>query len=270
MRERAIQNEAFRLLQVLTTNPLRLPEGNLSGDAHDWFLVHTQSHSTETVLRRVYGQKSYPSFATDQPGQFWDGEADEIPQVAAQEYFDHVGIGRDDTFALPDDLDSKLDCYFSLQQKRKITFARACKLFGVGLEVWPSSRSLSLVSFCFAVDALCHVDDPKPDKCPKCQNLISRETCPKCHGPTFRITQRFKDFIKRFVSGPDLKVAEQLFSVRSTIAHVGRLLRADDFDYWFTTGGSDDQHQFNYETGRIVRTVMRGWLSESGDSGSKN
>jgi hypothetical protein len=136
-------------------------------------------------------------------------------------------------------------------------------LFWNAQEIWLTSRSLSLTAYVFALDALCHADDPKPRRCAACDNLLSEEVCATCHGPRFGLTRRFRDFVNQFVDdAEERKFARDLFHVRSAIAHRGELLRADEFDAGFNVGGSDDQGDLERGVGRLVRKVLLGWLSQ--------
>jgi hypothetical protein len=249
-RRRAIEHEAVRLLQVLTNNTLRFP----SNTGHAWYLDRTSGEP-------VYGQGWYPSFVTDQWGEFWAGEAEAIPIVDTAQHFGRRGVGVGDVVNLPCKLEIWLDAYFATPPRERITFARACELFVNGQEIWPISRSLSLVSYVFSIDALCHADDPEPERCKECQNLRSEHTCAACGGPRFGLTRRFKAFVERYVGEHwERTFATQLFHVRSDIAHRGELLRADEFDAGFNVGGSDDQSDHERGVGQTVRKILLGWL----------
>ena len=97
-----------------------------------------------------------------------------------------------------------------------------------------------------------------------CSNLISERTCGKCRGPLFGLTRRFREFVERYVeSNVEQRFAEELYRVRSDIAHRGELLRSDQFDAGFNVGGDDDQADFERGVGRTVRKVLIGWLSSA-------
>ncbi len=251
-RRRAVEHEALRLLQALTNNAFRRP--NIS--EHSWYLDPVST-------KAVYGQQWYPSFVADQWGAFWTGPAESIPMIEPHQHFGRVGIGPEDTvFTLPSDIETKLRNYFALSPQRKVTFSRACELFGNAQEIWSASRSLSLAAFVFAIDALCHADDPQPPTCPACGNLRSNQTCSTCGGPRFGLTKRFQEFVEEYIRDDDeAKIAAKLFRVRSDIVHRGELLRADEFDAGFNVGGSDDQSYLERGVGRTVRKVLLGWLS---------
>ena len=67
-RRRAIEHEALRLLQVLTNNSFRQP----TQTEHNWYLDKDSG-------KPVYAPSTYPSFVTDQWGEFWTGQIDSIP-----------------------------------------------------------------------------------------------------------------------------------------------------------------------------------------------
>ena len=68
-----------------------------------------RSYLDPATTKPIYGQQWYPSFATDQWGSFWTGEADDIPFVESGEHFGRIGIGPEDTvFTLPSDIETHL------------------------------------------------------------------------------------------------------------------------------------------------------------------
>ena len=252
-RRLGIEKEALNLLQVISNNVFRKQTSS-----HDWFL----DPETKKV---TYGQLWYPSFLTDSTGDFLENTEKEIQLVDAHTHYSKHGIGIEDTaITLPSNIDTQLDAYFNLSSKRKINFGRACNLFRSAQEVWPTSKSLSLAAHVFAIDALCHVDDPKPEKCPECQNLLSDQTCSKCGGPKFGITRRFRDFVSQFVDDlEEQRFSKRMFQIRSAIAHQGDLLRMDEYGTEFNVGGTDAQHSYSYGVAQITRKVLLGWLAST-------
>lgn len=245
-----IEKEALNLLQVISNNIFRTP-----GSGHDWFL------DTETE-KAIFGQRWHPSFVTDNWGDFLDETAREIQLVDPNTHYSRSGISKEDTaITLPSNVVALLDAYFSLTLNKKIKFERACNLFRSAQEIWPTSKSLALSAYVFAIDALCHADDPKPAKCKACGNLQSDRTCNVCGGPQFGITRRFRDFVRQFVDDSDEQhFSKRMFEVRSAIAHQGELLRMDEYGTEFNIGGTDAQHNYSYGVGKITRKVLVGWL----------
>jgi len=162
MHRPAIEHEAFRLLQTLIHVRMREPNSD-----HNWYF-DPDTH------KPIYAQGWHPSLVTDPVGEFWEGQANAIPMVDPIEHYGRLGISIEDTsFTVPADIEIQLDKYFALPPKHKITFARACELFGNAQDLWTTSKSLSLVAYVFAIEALCHVDDLKPARCTECSNAGS-------------------------------------------------------------------------------------------------
>lgn len=249
----AIEHEAFRLLQTLINVRMREPKSD-----QNWY-------SDPDTHKPIYAQGLYPSLVMDPVGEFWEGQANDIPMVNPIEHYGRRGIGMEDTcFTLPADIEIQLDKYFALPPEQKITFARACELFGNAQDLWATSKSLSLVAYVFAIEALCHVDDPKPARCKECSNLLSEDTCTTCRSPKFGLTRRFKEFVEQYIDFfEENKFVAKLFNVRSEIAHSGLLLRADEFDAGFHAGGKDNQFDLENDVGMIARQVLLGWISAS-------
>ncbi len=254
-RRLGIEKEALNLLQVVSNNIFRTQESG-----HNWFL------DPET-MKVNYGQLGYPSFNTDNLGSFLGVKENKIPLVDPVTHFSRAGIGPDDVeVTLPSNIVSLLDSYFNLPKDRKVKFEQACNLFRSAQETWVNSKSLALAAHVFAIDTLCHVDDPSPEKCKECNNLKSNTTCDVCGGPKFGITRRFRNFVSQFLETPeDKKLSKRLFEVRSSIAHQGKLLRLDQYDTGFNTGGNDAQHELSYSVSKLSRKVIVGWLENTGN-----
>ncbi len=252
-RRLGIEKEALNLLQVISNNIFRKPSSS-----HAWFLDPETKKAT-------YGQLWYPSFVTDNPGYFLENTEKEIQLVDAHTHYSRLGIGKEDTaITLPSNIDALLDAYFNLSSHRKINFERACNLFRSAQKVWSTSKSLALAAHVFAIDALCHVDDHKPVKCPECQNLLSDQTCSECGGPKFGITRRFRDFVSQFVDdSEEERFSKRMFQIRSAIAHQGDLLRMDEYGTEFNVGGTDAQHNYSYGVAKTTRKVLVGWLAST-------
>ena len=113
----------------------------------------------------------------------------------------------------------------------------------------------------FAIDGLANVSEPPPSRCPACQQTTSEEKCEGCGGPVFGLTARFREFVKHASTDKDRRTfANRLYDLRSAIAHRGELLREDEFDPGFTTGGGDSQWEYRDVGFTFTREVLRGWL----------
>jgi hypothetical protein len=164
--------------------------------------------------------------------------------------------------------------FFALEDSQKMAFARASGLWVQARDIeardiWGTSKSLSLFAAVAAIEHLIQVSDPGLKECGACNQPVSEAKCDKCGQSTFGLTRRFRDFVGRHLSDADTqeerspvrKLAGELYSARSNLAHGHSLLRADEFDSGFNAGGNDDQSHFERVT-TVARRVLLSWLRE--------
>ena len=211
----------------------------------------------------VWGQTWNPVGPHSTENGFSQALVEPVVSVSFAEYYDrHLGYGPGEAIVdFPDNIDQTLSAYFALAPHPRVAFARACELYGQSTDIWQASKSLSLVALVFAIEALVHANDPSPTRCRACSALVSADRCSTCGAPMFSLTRRFRQFVEDFApEAGDLRLANRLYEVRSTIAHQGHLLRSDEFDSGFNTGGKDDQRSTEYDARPLARRVLRKWL----------
>jgi hypothetical protein len=157
-----------------------------------------------------------------------------------------------DEFYIPDDLDQLVAAYLRLDVERRERFLRSATAIYLSREVWESSVSSSFLACIQAIEAL-------TDRSP-------RTACPTCgldtsEGPTKRV----KALIRKFCSDLDIheRVLDNLYAVRSAIAHGDDLFQFDEAPWLFGTAFSLASHgEFeNIQAAmQVAKRVLRGWL----------
>ena len=249
----AIVREIVNLLSTLTQHSFTEPEqGNV------WVL---DRNSKSPIARHM--QLWFPSFGSGPPDKLTTYPGGSIVSLPAKDYWAGDSLEPREQVEFPDDIEELLDIYFGLPETLRVVFARTCELGRVAREVWPTSRSISLVAAVFAIDGLAHAGEPPPPLCRVCSQMTSEQKCESCGAPRFGLTARFRQFVESYVDVGGLRkgFARDLFILRSAIGHRAELLRDDEYDSGFTAGESDSQWDYRDVAFTLTRKALRGWLS---------
>ncbi len=258
LRQPAIAHEICRLLSLLTNYTFQ--EAKQIGNV--WVIDDSKGNGDPNAWTARHVNRWYPSLRFGPNSAFTELSSPAINRVEPEEYYSRQFDPdlEQHVVEIPTDIEDRIDSYLQLPPPNRIAMARSMEHLGLAKEMWGLSRSLSLVAAVFAVEALNKIDDPKPEVCPKCNNLVSSERCEKCHAPKFGLRQRFRQFVNEYSqSGFDLPI--DVFDTRSAIAHGGQFLRLDEFDSQFTAGGKDNQQHLEYGVTQGVRFVLLNWLA---------
>jgi hypothetical protein len=177
-----------------------------------------------------------------------------LPIVPASEYFANFPPADIplDTFYLPDNLDQLVSAFVKLDGVRRRRFLRSAAAIYAARELWDISISSYFLACVQAIETM--VDRPSPIPCP----VRNRDMGP---GPT----KLFREFVERFcsTSGVDRKVVNELYSVRSALAHGHYLFQLDEAPWTFNMGalaaraGEDEVYRAAIT---VAKTGLRNWL----------
>jgi hypothetical protein len=185
-------------------------------------------------------------------------QGERLQVVPAEAYFsDALSPARADipldTFCLPDNLDRLVSAFVSLDGARRRRFLRSAAAIYTARELWDLSISSYFLMCVQAIETM--VDRPAAAvPCPAC----NRDMGP---GPT----RLFREFVERYCSdsGVDEKVVNELYRVRSSLAHGHYLFQLDEAPWSFNMGSmaarlSEDEI---YRSALIVAKIgLRNWL----------
>jgi hypothetical protein len=178
-----------------------------------------------------------------------------LPVVPADAYFGGARAWADlpiDIVSLPDNLDDLIAAYLRLDGARRRRFLRSAAAIYSAQELWDVSISSYFLACVQAIETL--IDKPPPQPCPTCK----KNTGP---GPT-RLFQQFVAEHCRAV-GVDQEVVNELYRVRSAIAHGSYLFQFDEAP-WASSMAASVANHHETETFRPAITVakegLRNWL----------
>ncbi len=227
-----------------------------------WFIpLSGNTHSP------VWGQQGYTFEGSTELTRFSTPQGAKLTVVPFQKYYKRIRDayygGKDNQIELPSNINNLFDIYFSLDATKKIAFHTACYSYNQALELTykSMSASLSLIAAVMGIEALVNCDNSSgTSRCSECGALKSIESCEVCGSPRYYATSRFKNFMTKYGPPNSKKFYTNLYNLRSRLAHGTLLLRDDEFDSGFHTGGQDEQQMFKRESLILVRLAILNWL----------
>jgi hypothetical protein len=184
-------------------------------------------------------------------------QGERLPVVPAEAYFSDTlsGARADipfDTFCLPDNLDRLVSAFVNLDGARHRRFLRSAAAIYTAQELWDRSISSYFLMCVQAIETM--IDRPRPVPCPEC----NRDMGP---GPT----RLFREFVERYCSdsGVEEKVVNELYRVRSALAHGHYLFQIDEAPWSFNMGAmvaSLSEDEIYRSAIAVAKTGLRNWL----------
>jgi hypothetical protein len=145
-----------------------------------------------------------------------------------------------------------VSAFVSLEGARRRRFLRSAAAIYTARELWDLSISSYFLTCVQAIETM--IDRPVPVRCPAC----NRDMGP---GPT----KLFREFVERYCAdnGVDKKVMNELYSVRSALAHGHYLFQLDEAPWSFNMGAMAarvDEDEIYRSAITVAKTGLRNWL----------
>lgn len=156
-----------------------------------------------------------------------------------------------DTLSLPDNIDSILDKYFTLEGDLFIRYRMSLMLFFNSISINSISPSMCFVALISSIENLVDVEGEI--------NKIKYENCETCSQVKYKVSRRFKDFLIHYVEQDSIdfiRFLNKIYTTRSNITHIGELLYNDfaDTDIDFSSLNMLNTLK------KVVRVALVNWL----------
>lgn len=184
-----------------------------------------------------------------------------IALVPSKKYYSERQVRGTGALQFPNNLSKSIDLAFSLDKKDWGQFYMACSWYSQAEDIWQRSNSSSFIAMVSAIE--CLID--KPEQCPECDQTITVALgkCSSCKKPIYRLTQNFKNFLRKYVSFIDQFPNEKkvLYDVRSKLSH-GLDLFSRDLQPWnfMIDVKTQEEAALQRNLHFIVSTAIYKWL----------
>lgn len=204
----------------------------------------------------------YPGLSEELDQYSPNTEWQPIKPIPFQKYYSRFPTVSSEALAVPDNLENSLDLVFRLDEEDYRKFFMACSWYYQAITMWHESDSSSFVALVNAIECL----TDKPEQCPECnQSAIEGiEVCHLCDQPRYRVTKKFKEFLKKYVPFLDEqfpKAKGRFYEVRSQLSH-GLELFARDLESWhfIMKRKAEEEDNLQRDLRFITKIALYNWV----------
>lgn len=176
------------------------------------------------------------------------------PDVSREEsktYYNKPGISVWSDFTLPDSFEYYLGKFSELSKSDSRAFSRALHWFKKSSDVYTISHSLSYSALVYALEGLLE----KP---------VNTGKCPTCNRDNFdkSVSNRFREFLDKHSIGLPSDQINEIYRIRSSIAHGGGLMPRDEEmpGFRFNVNNNSKDAVFR-KLQHVCQLVLLSWLS---------
>jgi hypothetical protein len=188
-------------------------------------------------------------------------EGDCMQVLPSEEYYNSIGGLDGLPLRVPDDLDESICLYKNLSVEHREKFNRALFWLDVASAQWTISMSSSFVSLVSAIESLTDRGEVHHVYCIRCRRYRDHDV----PGPA----ALFRNFFETYAAGESLKKRrEEMYSLRSGIAHGGRLMAFDEGRAFGWDPPWSNQQELHRELWSITKIAMRNYLRNPGEPAS--
>jgi len=215
-----------------------------------WAIQSRESNFVPFWAQEFYTVPGFRAFTS-----ILSAQGDPLPVVPADSYFGDDKARANlpiDMFFLPDNFDLLVGAFLNLDSDSRRRFLRSAAAIYMAGELWEVSISSCFLACAQAIETL--VDRPSATPCP---------TCGKDSGPG--PTQLFRRFVETYCQSGDVdqRVVQNLYSVRSDLAHGRYLFQFDEAPFAFNLGAtiaSDNELEMSRSALTLAKEGARNWL----------
>lgn len=212
---------------------------------HEWVYATAVGAITSEYRQRGYVYQDFKGISDS----FTDiSNLPAIPSVDFNTYYSRIGISATEGLDLPDTLSGNLDRIAKLNDDDRQRYQHAGYWLQHSQRAWRSSHSAAFTALVSAIEAL--LDEPSSEKCPSCRSTIGGGS-----------TAQFREFLRQHLPGDGATDAarNELYRLRSKIAHGDRLFYSDRFGFGFHPERNSEDAKLRNLT-QSARVVVYNWL----------
>jgi hypothetical protein len=228
--------------------PLFLPGIRLqSNEMHEAWVYDTEEPGLMSVHRQARYQ--YEGF-NGAPEAFTDTRGlRQLTSIDYLDYYSREGIGIDDTLEIPTTLSESLRRLDRINSEDRNRYLRASYWLSYSRKVWRLSKSAAFTALISAVEALF----PAP---------ALAAPCPSCgHNTNPGPTAQFQELLELLLPGSSIspKLKNELYRIRSKLAHGDRLFYQDQIGFGFHPTSNNEMNRLRHLT-NVVQVAIYNWL----------
>ena len=171
-----------------------------------------------------------------------------LETIDPHNYYNRDSVRDGRPLQIPSDLFDSLRKYFSLKVSLRKDFQRACFWMLSADKVSLHSDSVAFLSFVNAIESV--ISEPQSSgRCDKCKREFKKS-----------LTKLFKEFLDEFASEVEKPIRDNLYAIRSKLAHGGGILVSDlGIGHGFNPSYFQDKEYFTLIK-RVGKIALHNWL----------
>lgn len=178
-----------------------------------------------------------------------------LPQIEFIKHpdcFMNIDLDGTEEVKLPQHTDTAIHNFFALGEEERNTVNSATSLICNGVDLRIKMKSLSFVAFVSSIETMVNYEFRQEEV----------KKCDACGTQQFRVMGKFRDYLLKYASdNPDTKKqVNNIYNLRSKIAHTGLLLLGDNMIDWSNEKLQDEQAQSHLQAMQISRSSLTNWL----------
>lgn len=145
-----------------------------------------------------------------------------------------------------------LDTLYALDKKKQQSVLSAIVLIADGIRLGLHHQSLGFISFISSIETMIDLENKG----------VKIEPCKECGQPVYSVNKKFLAYLSKYVSRTEAsqKKFKRLYTLRSKIAHAGKLFLSD-MEFTLLNQETTDKEWFTYmEAQQLARLSLYRWL----------
>ncbi|ATL45906.1 hypothetical protein COR50_01305 [Chitinophaga caeni] len=188
----------------------------------------------------------------------------DYPQIDTGEHpqcFQHIDLSGKEEVTFSHYLSTALHNYFLLSDEQQAPVDSAIELINQGVALRATTKSLSFIAFVSSIETM--VAHETKD--------VPLEKCAACGQDKYKVMAKFRDYLFEYVAdGPDAKkTINEIYGLRSKIAHTGLLLFGDGKIDWTANAEGDKHYDLHLKSSMISRLSLMNLILMRGDKEKK-
>jgi len=166
--------------------------------------------------------------------------------------FQHIDLDGKEEVIFSQYLSNALLNYFLLSDDQLAPVDSAIELIAQGVALRATTKSLSFIAFVSSVETMVAYETKD----------VPLEKCAACGQDQYKVMAKFRDYLFKYVSdGRDAKkTINEIYGLRSKIAHTGLLLFGDGKIDWTANAEGDKHYDLHLKSSMIARLGLMNWI----------
>lgn len=176
-----------------------------------------------------------------------------LPTVDAPDCYSFPGPRGIKGLYVPSFIASSYTKLKELDVERRAVFEAAARHFAIACRTSNESLSYGHIALVSAIETIANH---------WAKTALPVDKCAECRQPRFKLTERFKSFLRTYADKDSAPLYREFYRTRSVVLHAGEFLRGESMGLWdMGFEGSYDHFDFRYLL-NLTRVAIVNWIEQ--------